>query len=92
MNDGLSKLGVTLEIFFEVSNSKLFGGEGSVGYSSWKITGNGALLSAKYEELVSHVKADYAKLFKVPEECLKVISREEFDLNTEEEDEEEWED
>ena len=95
MSDSVAKLKVTIETFFEVHDSRMFGGEGSVGYAAHKISFKGNVLKENpdYEGYIEASKRDYAKMLGVSEDCIRVITEEEYNLNTEEEEDyEEWED
>lgn len=82
--------------YFEVRDAEVFGGEGSVGYTTAKYENCDpqkvlAVLSSeeKREEYMLVQRKLTARLLSVPVESIKSISQEEYKANTEDEDEEE---
>lgn len=85
------KVKVTIEVFLEIRDSKLFGGAGSVGYTSGRINGKEKLLTVDLERYVSAMKEDFAKMFEVPSGYVRLITEEEYELCSAEEGEPESE-
>lgn len=81
---------IKLEVYFEVKDSKVYGGLGSVGYASAEI--NGCQINYEkesvfnkqelMEEYIENQKNGMAEFCKVPVECVRVISKEEYENNT----------
>lgn len=87
---------VTVKVFYEIKDSKLYGGVGSVGYAA---TEHGGIpfenLDSLTDEFLHKTCLDMAMVLKVDPECVRIISKEEYDLNVEdddveEEDDEDW--
>ena len=79
-----NKIHVTISLFFEIKDSDIFGGVGEVGYSESKIDLNTADLTGfKLQEYAHSQIAAYADLWNVPEENVRIISRSEYEENTE---------
>lgn len=82
-------LHITVSAYFEVSDSEVYGGSGSRGYAALdmervQLNGMEGKLSESYlERLVQNV----ADMMKVPREKVRMISKEEYDLCTEDPDE-----
>ena len=75
---------ISIGLYFEVKNSDLFGGVGSIGYSS-TIVGVKAK-SINYDVLSGYAKCqkkEIAKMCKCSEEDVRIISKDEYDANTE---------
>lgn len=84
------RFNIKLTLYFEIRDSIIYGGLGSIGYSSFGIELNGInyekdnLFNKKeiMERYISDQKKDTAELAKVPVECVRVISKEEYERNT----------
>lgn len=78
---------ITAELCFEISGSEVYGGAGSVGYSSISLGGikNISLISNEYVVGQTHAMADF---FQVPVEAVRLISKEEYEQKTEEDNQE----
>lgn len=76
------KIQVTIEVFFEIKDSEMFGGVGSVGYSSSRITGGYLMLDNNFEQYTSEQIKRFADLMNVSENCIRVITAEEYEMNT----------
>lgn len=79
------KIDVTISLFYEVRDAEIFGGKGEVGYSQSSIdlhTEN--LTSFKLQEYAQDQIAGIAKFCKVPQENIRIIKRQEYEENTEE--------
>lgn len=79
MDDTLLSLG----IYFEVKDAEIYGGEGSVGYAAtiMDIPIKG-LQKANFTQYANSQTEGMAKFCKVPLENVRVISREEYEENT----------
>lgn len=81
----MDKANVTISMFFEVKNAEIFGGEGSVGYTELKSDiCVGELKEFDIKEYAKTNIKGFAGLCKVPEESVRIISRQEYEENTEE--------
>lgn len=79
------RINVTVSLFFEIAGSEMFGGAKSVGYTASKI--DMITCDLKNFELQEYVKSQteaLAELMMVPKENIRVISREEYEENIEE--------
>lgn len=76
------KIHVTVSLFFKIIGSEMGGGETI--YSESKIDLNTVDLSGfnLQEYAQSQIKGCYAELLKVPEENIEIISRQEYEYNT----------
>lgn len=77
------KMSVKVSAFYEIRDSELYGGSGSIGYACTSITGNGEMIHNDFEAYISKQKKDFALRLGVPEECVRIITEEEYELNTE---------
>jgi len=81
---------IKLTLYFEIRDSEIYGGAGSIGYTSFGIEFNGInyekdnLLNKKeiMETYISDQTKGMAEFTKVPVECVRVISKEEYESNT----------
>lgn len=81
---------IKLEVYFEVMDADVYGGLGSVGYASAGINGcqidygKEGIFNKKelMEEYVKSQRKGMAELCNVPLECVRIISKEEYDDNT----------
>lgn len=85
---------IQVSLYFEVRNAEIFGGAGSVGYTSVSYghcTGMGEILgnADKEAELIAGAVNTTAKLMEVSPECVKVIPYDEYEAQTEDDDLEE---
>lgn len=79
------KVNTTLSLYFEVKNAVMFGGIGSIGYTSTNFdfeTEN--MPKVNVEKVAKLIIDDLTRLFKIPEENIRIISRTEYEENTEE--------
>lgn len=74
-------ISVDIGLYFEVSNSDMFGGEGTVGYSATKLEGVGNLDAIDDSFIQQHIEA-VAQMLKVTSENVRLISKEEYDRET----------
>lgn len=77
---------VTISLHFEVSNSEMFGGKGSIGYTATNF-GGVKNLEAVDETFIDEHIGSVAGMLNVTKEEIKLISKEEYDLATEEDSE-----
>lgn len=84
---------ITLEICFEVHDSNIYGGKGSVGYANTKLELKvSALAKAGQNYYVEMHRQDVADMCQVDKEKVIIISRTDYEEATEDEDGEEYED
>lgn len=78
------KINVTITLYLEVKDVALFGGMGKVGYASSNFDFKTDDLSTIDIETVGKCTIqEYAEFLKTPEENIRIISREEYEENTE---------
>lgn len=81
---------VSITLHFEVTDSEMFGGKGSVGYTSTNFGGIENL--EKIDELfVDSQIQSVAKMLKVSPENVKLISKEKYDYETQDDVEDDFE-
>lgn len=84
---------VVVELFFKIINSQVFGGEGTTGYTCLQISNVKNLDRindiAERKRIVTTQLMKVAKFMKVDSSNVALISKEEFDENTENEEGEE---
>lgn len=73
---------VTVSLHFEVSNSEMFGGEGTVGYTATNF-GGVSKLEGVDDSFVDKQIEGVANMLRVKKEDVKLISKEDYDLATE---------
>ena len=81
----MEKIHITLELFFEIKNAELYGGEGTTGYA--QLISNLRMESMKDFDLQEYAKTNiegFAKACKIEVEDVQIIPREEYKENTEE--------
>lgn len=76
---------VSVGLHYEISNSEMFGGEGSVGYTATNYGGVQNLESVDDSFVEKQIEL-VASMLEVSKEEVKLISKEEFDLATEDSD------
>lgn len=77
---------VTLGIYFEIKDSYMYGGEGTVGYANINVDLKiSSLESANIKECVEGQIKKIAEMCQVDTENVRVISRVEYDENAESE-------
>ena len=80
----MEKLNATLVLYFEIKDSEIYGGDGEIGYAEQKMDlMTNDLGDIKLQEAVESAKKGLAKLCKVPVENVRIISRTEYEENTE---------
>ena len=82
----IKKVSATVRVFYEVRDSETYGGIGSIGYMCTSVDGNLKMLNNDFEAYVSNQKKCVASAMGVSAECVRVITREEYDINTDDED------
>ena len=82
---------VKISLYFRVHDSEIYGGPGSIGYAkqSFTLTPE-ANLDRFSDDVADGLKADNAKMLGVPPEKLDYITADEFERETEEDDEDEY--
>ena len=81
---------VTLGVYFEIKDSAMYGGEGSIGYANTNVDLKiSSLASANVLEYVEGQRKGVAEMLKVDVEKVRVIPRTEYEEETEEDEESE---
>lgn len=82
---------IEASLHFEIIDSEMYGGEGSVGYAK---AGWGGVNDIEQinDELIDNTIKSFAGMLNVPVENVRVISKEEYDAATEDENTEDYED
>ena len=84
---------VTLGVYFEIKDADLYGGEGTFGYSNINVDlPISSLLKADICNYVEKQRKGMADMCHVDVEKVKVISRNEYEERTEDEEDFDWED
>lgn len=82
----MEKVNITLVFYFEIIDAEIYGGDGEVGYAEQKIDLiTSDLSNIKLQEAAKSTREGFAKLCKVPAENVRIISRAEYEDNTEDE-------
>ena len=74
-------ISVDVGLYFEISNSDMFGGQGTVGYSATKFESVGNLEALDDSFVQKQIEA-LARMLKVTSENVRLISKEEYDRET----------
>ncbi len=82
---------VSISLYFEISNSEMFGGEGSVGYTAATFGGVKNIENVD-DSFVDKQIEGVANMLHVSKENVKLISKEQYDFETEDEDEDDCDD
>lgn len=84
---------VSITLHFEVTDSKMFGGKGSVGYTSTNFGGieNPENLKKIDELFIDSQIQSVAKMLEVSPENVKLISKEKYDYETQDDVEDDFE-
>lgn len=78
---------ITLGIYFEVHDSDMYGGKGSIGYVNTNVDLKvSALAKANIDKYVEDQKRGVAMMCKVDKENVSIISRTDYEKETEDED------
>lgn len=81
----MKEINVTISLYFEVKDAKILGGAGEMGYSEINMDlAVEDLSSAKLQIFAEENIANFAEMFKVPKENVRIISRTEYKANAEE--------
>ena len=81
----MKEINVTISLYFEVKDAEILGGAGEMGYSEINMDlAVEDLSSAKLQIFAEENIANFAEMFKVPKENVRIISRTEYKANTEE--------
>lgn len=82
---GLRELvNVSIKMYYEIKHSEMYGGEGSVGYGMIEMEQCKKLENLTDEHLEA-MKEDVAKTLEVPVENVRMIAKEEYEANVEDE-------
>lgn len=84
----MNEMKIRISLYFEIKNSEMFGGEGSVGYAEQNI---GFTVTEEKPRIFEESAYDYVKKsitsmaenLGVSEACIRTISKEEYEENTE---------
>lgn len=80
----MKEINVTISLYFEIKDAKMFGGIGEIGYCKTNVDlGIEDLSSEKIQDFAERNISYYAEMFKVQKENVKIISRIEYEENTE---------
>lgn len=84
----MKDVSMSLGIYFEIKDAELYGGEGTTGYAATivEISIEG-LQNADFEKYANSQLEAMASMAKVPKEKVRIISKDEYEENTEEEQE-----
>lgn len=80
------KISVAVRVFYEIRDSEMYGGIGSIGYMCTSVYGGLKMLNSDFEEYVLNQKKCVASDMGISEECVRVITQEEYEINTDDED------
>lgn len=76
---------MSLGIYFEIKDAELYGGEGTTGYAATIVEISIEGLHADFEKYADSQLEAMASMAKVPKEKVRIISKDEYEENTEEE-------
>lgn len=84
----MNKMKIMTSIYFEIKDSEMFGGEGSVGYTEQSVgftvtEEKPRIFKESAYDYVKKAIANMAKSLGVSEACIRTISKEEYEENTE---------
>lgn len=84
----MNKMKIRISLYFEIKDSEMFGGVGSVGYAErnmdFTVTEKKPrIFKESAYDYVKKAIANMAKSLGVREECIRTISKEEYEENTE---------
>lgn len=84
----MNKMKIRISLYFEIKDSEMFGGVGSVGYAEQNIgftvtEEKPRIFEESAYDYVKRAIANMAKSLGVSEECIRTISKEEYEENTE---------
>lgn len=83
----MSEMKINVSIYLEIKDSRIYGGEGTIGYMQ---TGVDCIVTEEKPRIFKESAYDYvkrtvattAKICGVSEECIRTISKEEYEENT----------
>lgn len=83
----MSEMKIRTSIYFEVKDSEAFGGIGTVGYAKQTVEStvteeNPRIFKESAYDYVKKATTSMAKSLGVSEECIRTISKEEYEENT----------
>lgn len=84
----MNEMKIRISLYFEIEDSEMFGGEGSVGYAERNICftvteEKPRIFKESAYDYVKRAIANMAKSLGVSEECIRTISKEKYEENTE---------
>jgi hypothetical protein len=84
----MNEMKIRISLYFEIEDSEMFGGEGSVGYAGrnmdFTVTEKKPrIFKESAYDYVKKAIANMAKSLGVSEECIRTINKEEYEENTE---------
>lgn len=84
----MNEMKIRISLYFEIEDSEMFGGEGSVGYArrnmDFTVTEKKPrIFKESAYDYVKKAIANMAKSLGVSEECIRTINKEEYEENTE---------
>ncbi len=77
---------ISVGLHFEVKDAEMYGGVGSIGYTAINLNGIRDINQITDEYIEAQTQAT-ANFLHVPREAVRLISKEEYDLETDDEDE-----
>ena len=80
----MNEMKIRISLYFEIEDSEMFGGEGSVGYAEK----NTCFTVTEEKPRIFKESANMAKSLGVSEKCIRTINKEEYEENTGTEEEE----
>lgn len=83
----MREMKIRTSIYFEINDSEVFGGAGSVGYAEQNVgftvtEENPRIFNDSAYDYINKATANMAKSLGVSEECIRTISKEEYEENT----------
>lgn len=80
---------IEVTLYFEIKDSSVYGGKGSIGYCSIKI-GDVKKVDKMNDDHINYFIKQAASMTEVPPENVRLISKVEYDKNTEDEESDDW--
>ena len=82
----MEEIKITLSLYFKISDSMVYGGPGSTGYAKITVDNNISEISNDYiRQYAESQRRNVARMCEVGPENVKIISRSEYDENTDDE-------
>ena len=72
-----------IAVFFEVKDAEVYGGKESVGYVEMALNGNTLMLSSNCQKYIDCQKKNLSSMLNVPVDCIRSITEEEYEMQTE---------